>query len=73
MCIRMYHRVTINDIVLPKSIMWDTSWCAVGYSMAIVFNTPIIFNDEEVFPFESLSCIVDRKGVRHRIADPPEK
>jgi hypothetical protein len=26
----MYHRVAVNDVVLPKSIMWITSWCAVG-------------------------------------------
>jgi hypothetical protein len=24
MCFRTYHRVTINDLILPKSIMWDT-------------------------------------------------
>jgi hypothetical protein len=42
-------------------------------SMAIVFNTLIIFNIEELFRFGSLSCIADREGVLHRIADPSEK
>ena len=41
--------------------------------MAIIFNTPIIFNAGEVFRFGSLSCIADREGVLHRIADPSEK
>ena len=42
-------------------------------SMAIIFNTLIIFNVGEVFRFGSLSCIPDRKGILHRIADPSEK
>ena len=42
-------------------------------SMAIVFNTLVIFNVEQVFRFGSLSCIVDREGVLHRITDPSEK
>jgi hypothetical protein len=29
-CLCLYHRVAINNIVLPKSIMWVTPWCAVG-------------------------------------------
>jgi hypothetical protein len=42
-------------------------------SMAIVLNTPSIFNVGEVFRFGSLSCIVDREGVLHHITDPSEK
>jgi hypothetical protein len=42
-------------------------------SMAIVFNTLITFNAGEMFHFGSLSCIVDRKGVLHRIAGPFEE
>jgi hypothetical protein len=42
-------------------------------SMAIVFNTLVIFNVEQVFRFGSLSCIVDREGVLHRITNPLEK
>jgi hypothetical protein len=30
--------------------------------MAIVFNTQIMFNVGDVFPFESLSCIVTVKA-----------
>jgi hypothetical protein len=29
-CLRTYHRVAINDVVLPKSITCVTPWCAVG-------------------------------------------
>jgi hypothetical protein len=41
--------------------------------MAIIFNTPIIFNAGEVFHFGSLSCIADREGILHHIADPSKK
>jgi hypothetical protein len=42
-------------------------------SMAIVFNTRVIFNTGKVFHFGSLSCITNREGVLHRTADPSEK
>jgi hypothetical protein len=29
-CLYTNHRVAINDVVLPKSIMWVTPWCAVA-------------------------------------------
>jgi hypothetical protein len=28
-CSCMYHRVAVNDVVLPKSITWVTLWCTV--------------------------------------------
>jgi hypothetical protein len=30
MCSYTYHWVTVNDVVLPKSITWVTPWCVVG-------------------------------------------
>jgi hypothetical protein len=39
MCLRTYHRVAINDIVLLKSITWATPWCAVG-SQTLRGSTP---------------------------------
>jgi hypothetical protein len=37
--------------------------------MVVILNNMIIFNVEEVLHFEYLSCITDRRGVLHRVAD----
>ena len=42
-------------------------------AMAIIFSIPITFNAGEVFRFGSLSCIADKEGVLHSIAEPSEK
>jgi hypothetical protein len=41
--------------------------------MAIIFNTSITFNAEEIFHFGSIYCIADQEGNLHRIADPSRK
>lgn len=41
-------------------------------SMAVIFNTTVVFNTGgggEIFPFQILSCIADRRGVLHRVVD----
>jgi hypothetical protein len=42
-------------------------------SMAITFKNKITLRPGAMFRFGTISCIVDKEGTLHRIADPPEK
>jgi hypothetical protein len=41
--------------------------------MAITFKNKITLHPGAMFRFGTISCIADKEGTLHRIADPPEK
>jgi hypothetical protein len=42
-------------------------------SMAITFKNKITLSPGAMFRFGTISCITDKEGTLHRVADPPEK
>jgi hypothetical protein len=42
-------------------------------SMAIVFKNKIALSPGAMFRFRTISCIADKEGTLHRVADTPEK